>query len=149
VLLAGTNNLPDPPLPSSSISKADEIAMGLQAIVRTIQEKAPDAVLVVMGIFPRNDHMEFMPVIHAVNHKLDQQLAGDRKVRFLDIDSKLAREDGELIAGTMNPDKLHPTLQGYQVWADALNPMLLDLLGPRAAVDRAGPATGDPSVVAR
>ncbi len=39
-------------------------------------------------------------------------------------------------------DKLHPTLKGYQVWADGLKPILTELLGPpaddrpRAAADR-------------
>ena len=42
-------------------------------------------------------------------------------------------------------DKLHPAIQGYQVWADALKPVLTELLGPPAAVDHAPPPTGDPS----
>ena len=42
----------------------------------------------------------------------------------------------------MNADKLHPALPGYQVWADALKPILTEILGPagghrsRAAADR-------------
>ena len=31
----------------------------------------------------------------------------------------------------MTGDNLHPTLQGYQVWADALRPFLTERLGPR------------------
>jgi hypothetical protein len=42
-------------------------------------------------------------------------------------------------------DKLHPTVQGYQVWADALKPVLTELLGPPANDDHAPPPTGDPS----
>jgi (4-O-methyl)-D-glucuronate---lignin esterase len=50
-----------------------------------------------------------------------------------------------LFDGMMSPrDKLHPTLQGYQVWADALKPLLTELLGPPAATDHAPPPTGDP-----
>ena len=48
----------------------------------------------------------------------------------------------------MMGDRLHPTIKGYQVWADALEPILFELLGPRAAEDRAPPPTGDPSRVA-
>ena len=43
-------------------------------------------------------------------------------------------------------DRLHPTVRGYQAWADGLKPMLTELLGPRAEVDDAPPATGDPSL---
>jgi hypothetical protein len=45
----------------------------------------------------------------------------------------------------MNPDKLHPALKGYQVWADALKPLFEELLGPPAKEDHAPPPTGDPS----
>ena len=59
-----------------------------------------------------------------------------------------ADKDGKLFDG-MTADKLHLTLKGYQVWADALKPIFRELLGPPAAVDRAPPPTGDPSVRAR
>jgi hypothetical protein len=42
-------------------------------------------------------------------------------------------------------DKLHPQLQGYQVWADGLKPIFTELLGPPAKEDHAPPPTGDPS----
>jgi hypothetical protein len=45
----------------------------------------------------------------------------------------------------MNADKLHLAEKGYQVWADALKPHLLELLGPPAKEDQAPPPTGDPS----
>jgi hypothetical protein len=45
----------------------------------------------------------------------------------------------------MNDDGLHPAIKGYQVWADALRPLLTRLLGPRGTVDHAPPPTGDPA----
>lgn len=45
----------------------------------------------------------------------------------------------------MMADGLHTTVKGYQVWADALEPLLTELLGPPAATDQAPPPTGDPS----
>jgi len=46
-------------------------------------------------------------------------------------------------------DKLHPTVKAYQVWADALKPVLTELLGPPVAVDHAPAPTGDPSAERR
>jgi hypothetical protein len=40
-------------------------------------------------------------------------------------------------------------LKGYQVWADALKPILTELLGPPAATDHAPPPTGNPSEAGR
>ena len=42
-------------------------------------------------------------------------------------------------------DGLHPSLKGYEVWAEGLKPILTELLGPPAATDHAPPPTGDPS----
>ena len=68
----------------------------------------------------------------------------DRTVRFLNINDQLADEHGVLHEG-VTMDQLHPTLKGYQIWADALRPILTELLGPPAATDQAPPPTGDPS----
>jgi len=46
-------------------------------------------------------------------------------------------------------DKLHLSVKGCQVWADALKPILTELLGPPAAEDHAPPPTGDPSAAGR
>ena len=39
---------------------------------------------------------------------------------------------------------LHPTVKAYQVWADALKPVLTELLGPPVAEDHAPLPTGNP-----
>ena len=107
-------------------------------------KRPPAATIILMGIFPRNDNMAFLPVIDKINRSLSR-LADGQKVRYLNINDKMA-SDGKLFDGMMNAkDKLHPTEKAYQVWADALKPVLAELLGLPAAVDHAPPATGDPS----
>ena len=145
VLLAGTNNVGDKWAPGDAAARVEDITRGLHAIVRLIQTKAPAATIVLMGIFPRNDNMAFMPIIDKINGNLSK-IADGQKVRFLNINDKLAGPDGTLFDGMMNErDKLHPDEKGYQVWADALKPVFTDLLGPAAATDEAPPPTGDPS----
>ena len=145
VLLAGTNNVGDLTTPGGVDAKADDITRGLQAILHVIQEKAPAATIIVMGIFPRNDNMAFMPLINRINRNLSE-LADGQKIRYLNINGKLADGDGRLLDGMINArDKLHPTVKTYQVWADALKPILTELLGSPAAVDHAPPPTGDPA----
>ncbi|HUC55635.1 MAG TPA: GDSL-type esterase/lipase family protein [Candidatus Cybelea sp.] len=144
VLLAGTNNVGNAPVLGDADRRADEVTRGLQAIVRVIQTKAPAATIIVTGLLPRNDNMNFMPVIDRINGNLSKAADGE-KVRYLNINDKLADDHGRLFDGMMNDgDKLHPTVKAYQIWADALKPVLSELLGPRAAVDHAPPPTGDP-----
>jgi lysophospholipase L1-like esterase len=146
VLLAGTNNVGNLTSSAEVFSQTDEITRGLQTILHAIQEKAPAAIIILMGIFPRNDHSDriaFMPLIDRINANLSA-LADGQKIRYLNINDKLAGSDGKLFDGMMNEDKLHLTVKAYQIWADALKPVLTSLLGPPAAVDHAPPATGDP-----
>jgi lysophospholipase L1-like esterase len=146
VLLAGTNNVGNKVPPEGGVgSAAANVARGLEAVVRVMQSKAPSAVIILMGIFPRNDNMAVMPEIDRINANL-AGMADGRKIRYLDINDKLADRDGKLHDGMMNDrDKLHPTVNGYQVWADALKPVFTELLGPPASEDHAPPPTGDPS----
>jgi lysophospholipase L1-like esterase len=145
VLLAGTNNVGELSAPGGAQARADDVTRGLQAILHVIQEKAPAATIIVMGIFPRNDNMALLPVIDSINRSLSQ-FADGQKIRYLNINDKLADGDGRLLDGMMNAkDKLHPTVKAYQVWADALKPILTKLLGPPAAQDHAPPPTGDPA----
>ena len=129
VLLAGTNNVGNTIPPEGDDAKVLDITQGIEAIVRVIRNKAPDATIIVTGIFPRNDTIAVMPTIEKINSNL-AKLADGRSIRFLNINPTLADLHGKLFDGMMNPDKLHPTVKGYQVWADALKPIFTELLGP-------------------
>jgi lysophospholipase L1-like esterase len=144
VLLGGTNNIGNRLLPERADAIVDDATKGLQAVVQAMQSKAPDAVIILTGIFPRNDNMAAIPVIDRINANL-AKLADGNKIRYLNVNDKLADSDGKLFEGMMNADKLHPGLKGYQVWADALKPLFTELLGPPAQEDHAPPPTGDPS----
>ena len=145
VLLAGTNNIGNGLPPAGIDAAAEDVTKGFQAVVQVMQSNAPDAAIVLMGIFPRNDNMDAMPLIDKINSKM-AKIADGRKIRYLNINDKLADREGKLYDGMMNAnDKLHPTLRGYQVWADALKPLFTELLGPSAKEDHAPPPTGDPS----
>jgi (4-O-methyl)-D-glucuronate---lignin esterase len=145
VLLAGTNNVGNANPPEGDDSKVADITNGLQAILRVMRTTAPGATIIVTGIFPRNDNMAAMPIIDKINANLSR-LAEGKKIRYLNVNDKLADRDGKLFDGMMNArDKLHPTAKGYQVWADALKPIFTELLGPPGKEDHAPPPTGDPA----
>ena len=141
VVLAGINNVGTEP---GDAEKVEDITQGLRTLLAVCQAKAPNATVIMTAIFPRNDSMAVIPTINQINRNI-AQMADGKKVRYLDINDKLADKEGRLFPGMMNADQLHPTLKAYQVWADALKPMLTELLGPPAKTDHAPPPTGDPS----
>ena len=129
--------------PEGANAAVVDVTRGIEAILRLMHEKAPKATVILMGILPRNDNMALLPVIDRINTNLER-LADGRAVRYLNINGELADGAGRLHQGMM-PDGLHPSLQAYRIWADALAPLLTELLGPRASEDHAPPPTGDPS----
>jgi lysophospholipase L1-like esterase len=146
VLLAGTNNVGNSVPPEGVEAAAAKVVTGLDAVVRTMRAKAPGATIVLTAIFPRNDNMAVLPEIARINEGL-ARMADGRKVRYLNVNDRLADGEGRLFEGVMNArDKLHPQLAGYEVWAAGLKPILRELLGEPGSEDFAPAATGDPSV---
>jgi hypothetical protein len=142
-LLAGTNNIGSTP---ASDAKAEDVVKGIKALLDTLRDKAPKATIILMGILPRNDGAKstaLVASIDKINEKI-AKLADGKSIRYLNINDKLADKDGKLLEG-MSQDRLHLSVKGYQVWADALKPLLTELLGPPAKEDNAPPPTGDPS----
>jgi lysophospholipase L1-like esterase len=123
------------------------VARGVAAVVKELRKRAPQATVVITGITPRDDNPAVMPVINAANTQI-AKLADGKSVRYVNINDRLAFPDGSLRDG-MSPDGLHFTNLAYQEWANALKPILTDLLGPPAGVDHAPPPTGDPSAAPR
>ncbi|HEU5077992.1 MAG TPA: GDSL-type esterase/lipase family protein [Opitutaceae bacterium] len=140
VLLAGTNNVGRTPVPE----RTDGVPKGIKAILDLCQAKAPNATIILMAIFPRNDGPDDSAnrAIDKINEKI-ATFADGKRIRFLNINDRLADPSGKLHEG-IAVDKLHLTEKGYQIWADALKPILTELLGAPAKTDLAPPPTGDP-----
>jgi lysophospholipase L1-like esterase len=142
VILAGINNVGSRPPDDAKIA---DITRGLKSILDVCREKAPDATIIMTAIFPRNDNLAVVPGINRINENISR-FADGKKVRCLNVNDKLAGPDGRLFDGMMNArDKLHPTVKGYQVWADGLKSIFTEILGPPATTDHAPPPSGDPS----
>lgn len=140
IILAGTNNLENHPGGDEEVA---DILQGFNALLATCRVKAPSAKIILTAIFPRNDHPALLPEIRRINDGL-AKLADGKMIFCVNVNDKLADSNGKLFDG-MTVDGLHPTVKGYQIWADGLNPILSQLLGPRDKTDHAPPPTGDPS----
>jgi lysophospholipase L1-like esterase len=147
VVLAGTNNVGSAPSRGDTDPRIADVTKGIKAIVDFCRQKAPEATIILMGLTPRNDGVgnptAVCPVIAKINKNI-ARFADGKKIRYVNINDKLADEGGKLYDG-MTVDRLHLSLKGYQAWADGLKPILTELLGPPAQEDHAPPPTGDPS----
>ncbi|RZA22845.1 MAG: hypothetical protein EOP10_14325 [Proteobacteria bacterium] len=119
VLLIGTNNMDYP---------ADEIVKGDSKIVAEIHRRLPETKVLLVGILPRSPKPTD-PVrakIKSINTQLAKLDDGD-KTRFLDIGDKLLDADGNLTK-ELAPDSLHLSPQAYRVWADAMQPLINEMM---------------------
>ena len=90
----------------------------------------PDTQILLLGIFPRNENFSAqrgkLTQINQVIAKLDD----GKNVHYLDIGHRFLTSDGILLADIM-PDYLHLSPKGYEMWADAIEPKLAELLGEK------------------
>jgi lysophospholipase L1-like esterase len=122
VLLIGTNNF------GLGGHNVDDTAKGVAAVVETLRKKLPAAKVLLLGVFPRDAKpgTGSRKNIAALNEKI-AKLDDGKAVRYLDIGGKFLKEDGTLPKDLM-PDFLHLSTKGYEVWADAMRPLLTELL---------------------
>jgi lysophospholipase L1-like esterase len=122
VLMIGTNN--------SASDPAEKIAAGIEKIVTTARQKTGAKVLL-LGVFPRGETEEKAAkqrrVIKQVNERIRKLDDGGKNVRFLDIGDKFMNADGTISKEIMR-DYLHLTEKGYQIWAEALDAPLKEMM---------------------
>ena len=115
-LMIGTNNL--------GSNTVEEIAGGVKAIVAEYQKRCPEAVILLQAIFPRAEQPTdpARAKIKAIN-EIISKLGDDKKVIYIDFGDKFLNPDGTMPKEIM-PDFLHPSAKGYQIWADAIQPII-------------------------
>lgn len=138
VLMLGTNNSGD--------HTADEIFAADKKIVELIRAKIPQTKVLLLAVFPRGPRKtaagvaepweQRMAVINEVNRRL-ATLDDGKNVRFLDINARFLGDDGRIPSNVM-PDQLHPNGAGYQIWAEAMQPLLEQMMGKQPAPKAGG-----------
>ena len=119
VLNIGTNNLAS--TDNARNNTPEEIVQGILAVHRVLRTRAPQARILVMGIFPRGSlpTNDFRAPILKINEMLAAEVAKLPNTGFLDIGKGFLTPDGTIPATIMS-DGTHPTDEGYAIWAKAL-----------------------------
>jgi lysophospholipase L1-like esterase len=135
VLMIGTNNS------NREDYTAEQIADGIKAIVCTLRKKLPETKVLILAIFPRGDDLQRKDKTQdaAYNHQwaknnkaseLASKMADGKMIFYLDINKAFLNDEGVLTREVM-PDLLHPEEKGYALWAEAMEPVLAELMGEK------------------
>ncbi len=124
VIMIGTNNYKQ--------NTPEEIGEGITAIVKKLRDKLPQTKVLILAIFPREEKPGETRERLAKASEIASKLADDKMVFFMDIGPKFLDKDGTLSKEIM-PDFLHPNTKGYEIWADAIEPKVAELMGETKA----------------
>lgn len=120
MLMIGTNN--------TGPNTGPEIAEGIGAVVLELRRDFPDAKILLLAIFPRgvpgDPVRDKIAEINRIISKLDDR----QHVFYLDIGPKFLDEKGYFLADAFRADNLHPQAKGYDLWGEAVQATLAQLL---------------------
>lgn len=135
VLMIGTNNTGHVGRPQKELNgaiyqcTAEQTADGVKAIVQKLQTKVPSAKILLLGIFPRGEMpVDKMRQQNEATNAMIAKLADGKTVHYMDIGKTFLKPDGKLTVDIM-PDLLHLSPKGYDMWAEAIEPKIKELLG--------------------
>jgi lysophospholipase L1-like esterase len=74
-----------------------------------------------------------------------ESIADGKRIRFLNLYKQLA-DSQDRLRPEVSADGVHLEEPGYDIWAAALRPIIIEVLGPAATEDRAPPPTGNPGI---
>jgi len=109
-------------------SNAEQTTEGVSAIIKLLKQKQPQMKILLLAIFPRgaNKDDNKRQLNEAINKRI-AKLADDKTVYYLDINQKFLESDGTLSKEIM-PDLLHPNATGYQIWSEAIEGKVKELM---------------------
>jgi lysophospholipase L1-like esterase len=121
MLMIGTNN--------TGRNNAAEIAEGVGAVVLSLEEHFPEAKILLLGIFPRGNAGDAVRGTIAEINATISKLHDGETVHYLDIGDVFLDADGNIPQSVMS-DRLHPSAEGYRLWAEAVQEPLTELMAP-------------------
>ena len=125
IVMIGTNNA------GHRRDKAEHTAAGVKAIVDKLRTKLPETKILLLAIFPRGaDNNDALRKLNDATNKIIAGYADDEHVFYRDISGVFLDDDGKLPREIM-PDLLHPNAKGYAMWAEAIEPMVKELMGEK------------------
>ncbi|CAL8114094.1 unnamed protein product [Orchesella dallaii] len=100
----------------------------VKKIILLLQQSSPGIKILVLGIMPRGDKLDHLPIIQETNELLSNVENGFT-IRWLDMWSQFVDSTtGRIIEDLFEEDEANLSERGYQIWANAMASTFEDCL---------------------
>lgn len=124
ILYEGSNDLAAGVAPETILEQFRNLYSQLHAAL-------PNARLYVLGIVPSpGKRFEKIDLIRTTNALIQKECESQSWIKFIDTTTPLIGADGQPKAECFIPGNIHMTAAGYQVWREAIAPVILPVEAP-------------------
>lgn len=119
VLMIGVNNI------FTNTGSDEEIAKGIEATVKKIQELSPSSKILLLGVLPVGNEAQSARIRNI--NAMAAKLAGPG-VTFLDMGAQFSDANGKVDTALYTQDLVHLAAPGYARWSETMRPALEEVL---------------------
>lgn len=117
VVYSGDNDLAAGQTPESVVRE-------FRALVDKIHSQLPETRVICLGVKPSIARAHLLERQRETNRLLRQVCEKDPRLRFVDTEQLMLREDGSIRSELLSADGLHLSEEGYRLWSEAIRPLL-------------------------
>src|SRR5882724_6076644 len=104
------------------VNTAEDIAKGIQEVLKQLEAKLPSTKILLLGLLPIPNDAKCKQV-----RNLIQKFGNEKTVFYLDMSSAFQSPDGKQ-KSSLFKDGYHAATEGYIVWHQTMEPLLVKLL---------------------
>lgn len=104
----------------------EQILAEFDAIDAAIAGRLPETRIYILAVKPSIARWQLWPTMAATNELLRARADNDPRLTYIDIATPMLGEDGKPLAEIFVADMLHMNGLGYDIWRDAVTPVLVE-----------------------
>lgn len=105
---------------------AKKIAATFRAFANKAHEEFPECRIYFLSIKPSIKRWHLWPKMQEANSLISAECARDKRLTYVDVASGMLDDAGQPRKEIFKEDNLHMNRGGYEIWRDALRPVLLN-----------------------
>ena len=103
----------------------DTVMARFEELVSIVHSNFPEVRFYALAVKPSIARWSVWPAMAETNRRMQERCAKDARLTYIDIATPMLNRKGEPRAEIFVKDNLHLNRQGYEIWRDAVRPVLV------------------------